>query len=165
MNDIVTQMAAVSAALRMLLAGHPERKPDELFVVASTGTTPELLDTMMSHALGGRTTFLAMFDVEEDRALLSRVMVVDGSTTKGQIQIGGGKFVKRADGSFAILSISRDDPYEYSFSSNGRRLQRRSVPDSKNRAMLELRGMQALLTKAATAPCQAEARSTSINHG
>lgn len=54
MNDIVTQMAAMSAALRMLLAGHPERKPDKLFVVASTGTTPRLLDTMMSHALHGR---------------------------------------------------------------------------------------------------------------
>jgi len=164
MNDTVTQMGAMSAALRMLLAGHPLRKPADVLVAASNGVTPEIITMMMSHAGCGRTTFLALFDVEDDTALLSRVMIVDGTTTKRQINIGGGKFVQKADGSYAILSINRDQPYEYSFSHGGRHLERQSVPDSADRAMMELSGMQALVSKAGSPACLEEARTASISH-
>lgn len=163
MNDPVNQMAAMSAALRMLLADHPLRKPADLRIAASNGVTPEIIDMMMSSAAAGRATFLALFDVEADTAILSRVMIVEGSTTRQQINIGGGKFVQKADGSFAVLSIDRNDPYEYILSKDGRRLKRQAVPDSKDRGLMELRGMQALVAKAATAACQDEARTASVH--
>ena len=118
---------------------------------------------MMSHALEGRSVILVLFDVDEDLALMSRVMVVDGSTTKGQINVGGGKFVQKADGTYAIWSINRDDPYEYGFNQSGRRLVRRAISDDSNRATLEIRGMQALIAKAGTPACLAEAYDASLN--
>ena len=163
MNNPVNQMAAMSAALRVLLADHPLRKPVDLRIAASNEVTPEIISMMMSSAVAGGATFLALFDVEADTALLSRVMIVEGSTAKQQINIGGGKFVKKEDGSFAVLSINRDDPYEYTFSKDGQRLKRQAVPDSKDRGLMELRGMQALVIKAATAACQDEARTASFH--
>ena len=163
MNDTGTHMAAMSAALRMLLASHPLRKPGDLLVAASDGVSPGVANMMMSHALEGRSVILVLFDVDEDLALMSRVMVVDGSTTKGQISVGGGKFVQKADGTYAIWSINRDDRYEYRFSQSGRRLVRGAISDDSNRATLEIRGMQALIAKAGTPACLAEAYDASLN--
>ena len=163
MNDTETQMAATSAALRMLLADHSLRKPDDLLIAASNGVSLGVLNMMMSHAFDGRSVMLVLFDVDDDLALMSRVMVVDGSTTKGQINIGGGKFVRKADGTYAIWSINRDDPYEYGFSGSGRRLVRRAINDDSNRAILEIRGMQALIAKAGTPICLGEAYDASLN--
>lgn len=162
MTDTVTQMAAMSAALRMLLADHPLRKPDNLLIAASNEVTAAIINMMMSHASSGRSVFLALFEVDGGAALMSRVMIVDGSTTKGQINIGGGKFVKKGDSSFAILSINRNDPYEYAFDHGGHHLTRKAVVKSRDRALMELHGMQALITKAGTAACQAEARDASF---
>lgn len=163
MTNAVTQMAAMSAALRMLMAGDPLSKPADLFIAASNELTQPLIQTMMSHAANRRSTFLALFKVEGDTALLEKVIVVDGSTKKGQINVSGGKFVQKADGVFAILSLSRAEPYEYSFSRDRRRLQRRSVKDVSDRAMMELRGLQALLAKAETPDCQAEAHGAAVS--
>ena len=163
MNDPMNQMAAMSAALRMLLADHPLRKPVDLRIAASNAMTPEIISMMMSSVAAGHATFLALFDVGADTAFLNRVMIVEGSTARQQINIGAGKFVRKADGSFAVLSIDRSNPYEYTFSKDGRRLKRQAVPDSKDRGLMELRGMQALVTKAATAACQIEARTASVH--
>ncbi|HEX8402670.1 MAG TPA: hypothetical protein VF628_13320 [Allosphingosinicella sp.] len=162
-NKVVTHMAAMSAAMRMLLADDPLVKPADLLIGASNELTEPLIDMMMTHAAHGRTTFLALFHVEDDAALLERVMVVDGSTTKNRINIGGGKFVQRADGGFAILLLNRHDQYEYTFSRNGRRLQRRSVLGVSDRMTMELRGVQALLSKAQTPSCQVEALGASVS--
>lgn len=163
-TTVTTQMAAMSAAIRILLSGDPLAKPAELLVAAGNEVTPALIKMMVSHAGIGRTTFLALFHIDEDMALLERIMVVDGTTTKRQINICGGKFIEKADGSYAIASISTEDPYEYTLCRKGRQLRRRSVENSANRALMELRGMQALVTEAATAACQAEAASASITH-
>lgn len=89
-------------------------------------------------------------------------MIVDASTETNQINIGGGRFVEKADGTFAVLSINRDQPYEYGFSRYGNRLERRPVSQINDRAVMELRGLQALITKSGTAACQVEARSAFI---
>ena len=95
MNDPVNQMAAMSAALRMLLADHPLRKPVDLRIAASNAMTPEIISMMMSSVAAGHATFLALFDVGADTAFLNRVMIVEGSTARQQINIGAGKFVGR----------------------------------------------------------------------
>lgn len=163
MKTIVTQMAAMSAAIRVLLARDPLAKPPELMIGASSEVTRPLIELMMAHAANGRTTFLALFHIDGDTALLERIMVVDGTTTKRRINVGGGKFIQKEDGSFAIASISTDDPYEYILFCNGRQLRRRSAENSTDRALMELRGLQALVTVAASAECQAEASSASVN--
>ncbi|MEG3153494.1 hypothetical protein [Sphingomonas sp. RB1R13] len=164
MTNAIMQMAAMSAALRMLLAGDPLTKPDDLLICASNELTEQLIKDMVANAANGRTTFLTLFYIEDDTARLDKVMVVDGSTEKNQINVGGGKLVEKANGSFAILSLNRDKPYEYAFGRNGHRLERRSVADVTDRAMMELRGLQALLAMAETAACVAEAQSASVSH-
>lgn len=163
MKTIATQMAAMTAAMRVLLAGDPLAEPTELMICASNDVTPYLITAMLAHAANGRTTFLALFHIDEDTALLERIMVVDGTTSKRQINVGGGKFIKKADGTFAIASISTDEPYEYSLCRHGRELRRRSIENNTDRALMELRGMQALVTEAASASCQAEARRANVN--
>lgn len=165
MTNAATQMAAMSAAMRTLLAGHPVAKPDNLLIAASDEVTAPVIEMMMSHAARRHSTFLALFHIEDDTALLDRVMIVDGSTIKGEVNICGGKFVQKPDGKFAILSIARDQPYEYCLVKGGRGLERRAVDDDSNRAVMELRGLQALIAKAGTPACQAEARTASIMHG
>ena len=64
MNILQTQMAAMSAAMRILLAGHPLAKPDDLLIAASDEVTAPVIEMMMSHAANGRTTFLALFHIE-----------------------------------------------------------------------------------------------------
>ncbi len=158
MINAANQMAAMSAAMRMLLANDQRAKPGNLLIAASNQVTEPILDMMMSYALQGRSTFLALFHVEDDTALLEKIMIFDGSTKKGEINVCNGKFVQRADGSFAILSINRDEPYLYRFSRGGRRMELRVVSDDRNRAVMEMRGLQALIAKASTPGCQAEAR-------
>ena len=164
MTNPATQMAAMSAAMRTLLAGHPLAKPDNLLIAASDEVTAPVIELMMSHAACEYSTFLALFNIEDDTALLDRVMIVDGSTSKGEVNICGGKFVQKPDGKFAILSIARDQPYEYCLIKGGRSLVRRAVSDDSNRAVMELRGVQALIAKAGTPACQEEARTASIKH-
>jgi hypothetical protein len=110
MTNAVTQMAAVSSAMRMLLANDPLAKPADLLIGASNELTQPLIEMMMTHAANRRTTFLAIFSIEDGTALLEKVLVVDGSTTKNQIQIGCGKFVQKADGSFAVRSFNLETP-------------------------------------------------------
>ena len=162
MTNAVTHMAAVSAAMRMLLACDQLAKPVDLMIGATDELTQPLIEIMLTHAANRRTTFLLIFTVEDDTALLERVMVVDGSTTKNQINIGAGKFIQRADGSFAIRSCNRAASYEYVFSRNGHRLQRRSVVDLSDQANMELRGLQALLAQAQLPLCQLEAVGASV---
>ncbi len=50
------------------------------------------------------------------------------------------------------------------FSKGGRRLVRTAVKDDSNRATMELRGLQALIAKAGTPACRAEARTASISY-
>ncbi len=164
MNNAANHMAAMSAAMRMLMSNDRRIKPDDLLIAAASGVSESILDLMMSHALEGRSTFLVLFHVEDDTALLEKIMIFDGSTTKDEINVGNGKFVQRADGSFAILSIDRDEPYLYRFSRGGRRLERRVVSDDSNRAIMEMRGLQALIVKAATSACQAEARTAAMSN-
>ena len=162
MINAANQMAAMSAAIRILLACDPLNKPGNLLIAATKGVTDAILDLMMSHALEGRSTFLAIFQVEDDIALLERIMVFDGSTKKGEINIGGGRFIQKACGSFAIRSLNRDEPYEYYFSRGGRRLARRSVSDNSQRAVMEIRGLQALMGMAATPACLDEVHTASM---
>lgn len=164
MTNPFTQMAAMSAAMRMLLASDQLAKPDDLLIAAANELTGEFIQMMMSHAANRCSTFLALFHIEDDLALLERVMIVDASTTAGEINVGGGKFVQKADGSFGILSINRDEPYLYSFSKGGRSLVRTAVKDDSNRATMELRGLQALIAKAGTPACRAEACNASISY-
>ena len=163
MTNAVTHMAAMSAAMRMLLACDPLAKPVDLMLGATDELTQPLIEIMMGNAANRRTTILLIFTVEDDTALLERVTVVDGSTTKNQINICGGKFVQKADGSFAILSHNRAEPCEYTFSRNGRRLQRRRVNDASDRATMELRGLQALMAKAQMHACQVEGLGASVS--
>lgn len=163
MTNPVLQMAAMSAAARMLLAGHNLKKPDDVLIAACTGGPGRYVQTMMAHAAQRRSTLLLIFSVIEETPFLDRIMVVDASTEKNQINIGGGKFVQKLDGSFAVLSINRDEPYEYGFSRCGSRLERRPLGPINDRAVMELRGLQTLINKSATAACQAEARSASIS--
>ena len=163
MTNVVTHMAAMSAAMRMLLSCDPLAKPVDVMIGATDELTQPLIEMMLTHAANRRTTILLIFTVEDDAALLERVTVVDGSTTKNHINIGGGKFVQRADGSFAILSLNRAEPYEYTFSRNGRRLHRRSVKDVSDRATMELRGLKALMAQAQTPICQVEGIDASVS--
>ncbi len=164
MTDAVTQMAAISAATRMLLAGHRYRKPDDVLIAACEGAPGNVIEFMMRDAAQKRSTLLLIFSTVEDTPFLERIMIVDASTEKNHVNIGGGKFVQKADGSFAVLSINRDQPYEYGFSRCGSRLERRAAGYINDRAVMELSGLQALITKSGTAACQAEARSASIRH-
>lgn len=157
MTNATNQMAAMSVAMRMLLANHPLTKPTNLLIAACDGVAESTLDMMMRHGLEGRATFLAIFEVAEDIAFLAKVMIVDGATTKGEINVCNCQFVQKTNGSFAIRSMNRDQPYEYSFTRGGRRLQRRAVKDDSDRGIMEIRGLQALLAKAATPACRAEA--------
>ncbi|MXO76180.1 hypothetical protein GRI40_13255 [Altererythrobacter aerius] len=159
MKNALIQMGAVSAALRMLLANHQLAKPNDLLIAAADGVTETIIEMMMSHAFAGRSTFLAVFRTEDDIALLDRIMVVDGTSKKGQIDVCIGKFVRKADGTFALRSANREKPYEYVFDRGGRRLKRWAVKDDRDRAMMEIRGLQALMEKAATAACLEEGRS------
>jgi hypothetical protein len=162
MNNTVTQMAAISAAIRMLLSGNQRAKPGDLLIAATNGITGDLIETMMAHAADNRSTFLLVFKVDENTALLEKIMIIDASTKKGEIKIGSGKFVEKPNGSFAVRSINRDDCYEYSFDRSGRRLVRRAVKDDNNRAAMELRGLQALIAKSATPSCLREAGQLSV---
>lgn len=164
MNNAANQMAAVSAAMRMLLAGDPLIKPDDLLIAAVNEVTGSVVEFMVSHAMQGRSTFLAVFNVDEGTALLERVLICDGSTLAGEINIGAGSFIQKANGRFAIRSANRDAPYEYFFSRGGRRLARRGVADDSDRAAMKLRGLQALMVKAATPACRAEAHSASMTY-
>ncbi|HEX8533837.1 MAG TPA: hypothetical protein VF662_06685 [Allosphingosinicella sp.] len=157
MNNIVTQMAAISAAMRMLLAGDQIVKPRNLLIAAASGLTNQLIETMMSHAASKRSTFLAMFQIQGNAAYLEKVLVVDASTTKGEINIGAGKFIQKPDDTFAILSLNREQPYQYALRNSGRRLVRSPADIQGDRALMEFRGLQALLSKAATSECQREA--------
>jgi hypothetical protein len=163
MINAANQMAAMSAAMRRLLASDRLAKPRNLLIAAADGVTEGIAAMMMSHAREGRSTFLAIFQVERDAALLERVLIVDGSTKKSEINVLCGKFVQKADGSFAILSANRAQPYEYYFGRGGRRLERRPVGDDSNRAVMEMRGLQALMAKAATPACRAEARTATMS--
>jgi len=163
MTNAVNQMAAMSAAMRMLLANDPLAKPADLLIGASNELSEPIIEMMMAHASQRRTTFMALFTIEDDTALLEKVMVVDGSTTKNRINIGAGKFVQKDDGSFAVLMCSCGGPREYSFSGDGRRLLRRDATGSSDRATMELRGLQALLAKAQTPSCQVEALGASVS--
>ncbi len=163
MKNTVTQMAAISAAMRMLLSGQQLAKPDDLLIAAADGLTEALAEMMMLHAGSDCSTFLAIFQVEDDTALLEKILIVDASTKKGQINVGAGKFVQKADGSFAILSANREAPHEYRFSRSGRRLLRRAVEVDSSRAAMEIRGLQALLAKAASAECQTDALQRSVS--
>lgn len=162
MKNAVIHMGAVSAALRMLLANHPLTKPNDLLIAAADGVTETILKMMMSHAFAGRSTFLAVFRTEEDNALLEKIMIFDGTTKKGQIDVCVGKFVRKADGTFAVRSANRDKPYEYIFDRGGHRLKRRAVKDDRTGAMMEIRGLQALIDKAATPVCLEEGRTSSM---
>ena len=162
MNNTVTQIAAITAAMRMLLAGHPVAKPCDLLIAASTGLTEPLIEMMMSHAAAKRSTFLALFRDEAGTALLDKLIIVDAATNKSEINISGGQVIRKPDGSFAILSINRDQPYESRFSNAGQRLVRRTVHDQGNRALMEIEGLRALAAKAAMPECQEEAAQRSV---
>lgn len=161
MKNAAIQMGAVSAALRMLLANHQVTKPNDLLIAAADGVTETIIKMMMSHAFAGRSTFLAVCRTEDDNALLEKIMIADGTTKKGQIDVCVGKFVRKADGTFAVRSANREKPYEYIFDRGGRRLKRWAVKDDRDRAMMEIRGLQALMEKAATPACLEEGRSAS----
>lgn len=164
MNDnIVSQMGAVSAALRMLLATDQQAKPDDLLIAACTGVTDQLLRTMLLHAKERQSTFLLIFRTDDEAALLEKVMIVDASTNQSEINIGGGKFVQKPDGSFAIRSLSQAQPYEYSLTNAGRRLVRRAVNPVADCGVLELQGLQALIAKAGTPECRKEALKLSVH--
>lgn len=163
MINAANHMAVMSAAMRMLPAGDRLAKPDDLLIAAASEVSGPIIGMMMSHAAHRRATFLALFQVEDDTALLEKIMFVDGSTRKGEIKIGAGKFAQTADGSFAILSINRDGPYEYRFSRGGGRLERRAVRDDSNCSAMDMREMQALLAEAATPACRAEPSFASIS--
>jgi hypothetical protein len=162
MNDTVTQMAAISAAIRMLLSGHRVAKPRDLLIAASTSLSEPLVELMMAHAAAKRSTFLALFREEDGVVLLEKILVVDASTKKSEINIGAGQLIRKPDGSFAILSANRDAPYEYSLSNSGRRLVRRAANGPRNRASMELEGLKALMQKAAMQECQEEALQRSV---
>gem|GEM_PF-5201253 len=164
MINAVTQMAAMAAAARMLLAGHLYRKPDDVLIAACAGVPRNVIELMMQEAAHKRSTLLLIFSTVENTPFLERIMIVDASTEANQINIAGGKFVQKADGSFAVLSVNRDQPYEYAFSRCGSRLQRLPVSHIHDRAVMELRGLQALITKSGTDACQTEARSASIRY-
>lgn len=162
MKNAEIHMGAMSAALRMLLANHQLTKPNDLLIAATDGVTETILKMMMSHAFAGHSAFLIVFRTEDDNALLDRIMIVDSTSKTGQIDVGVGKFVRKADGTFAVRSANRDKPYEYVFDRGGHRLKRRAVKDGRTGAMMETRGLQALLTKAATPACLEEARRASM---
>jgi hypothetical protein len=162
MNDTISQMAAITAAIRMLLSGHRVTKPRDLLIAASTSLTAPLVELMMSHAAAKRSTFLALFREEDGVALLEKILVVDASTKKSEINVGAGQLIRKPDGSFAILSANREKPYEYRLANSGRRLVRRAVDDRGHRATMELEGLKALMAKAAMQECQEEALQRSV---
>lgn len=157
MNKAQIHMAAMSIAIRKLMAGHPLAKPDTLAIAAAEEVTTAIISRMLSVARMGGTTFLALFRVEDDEALLERIMICDGTTSKNVIQVGCGNFIAQADGTYAIASFNMEDGYQYTISRNGRRLRRRPTRHAADRALVEVRGIQALMTEAASADCQAEA--------
>lgn len=157
MNTNIIHMAAMSSAIRKLLSGKPNTKPETLLIAAAQEPTQAIIAQMLSIAKTGGTTFLALFSVEDDAVLLDRIMIVDGTTNPQIIQVGCGNFIEKADGTYAIASLSVEDGYEYVFNRGGRELKRRTVVHASDRALMEMRGIQALITKAASVACQAEA--------
>lgn len=164
MSNIITHhMAAMSAAMRMLLAGKRLSKPENVEIAAAFELSPAIIQRMLELGKFGGTTFLALFSADGEEALLERIVVMDGSTTgHRQIQLCCGKFIKKADGTYAIAGFDTDDCWEYVFARGGRTLMRRSAMPSTDRAFGEMRGAQALVTLAASAQCQKEAASACI---
>lgn len=162
MNNAMMHVAAMSAAMRKLLAGKPLAKPDNVEIAAAQEISPEIIARMLELARLGGTTFLALFTVEGDEALFEKVMIADGSTGHRQIKIGCGKFIQKSNNSFAIASFDPEDAYEYAFTRKGRTLVRRSITPAASRALEEMRGIQALVTLAASDDCQEEARTACI---
>lgn len=159
MNEhAVNQIAAMSAAMRILLTGYETRKPDDLQIVAATGVSGETLQESMAFAASGYSTFLAIFNIDGSEATLEKVVFVVPSPRKKRMEInlGVGSFVQKDDGSFAILSNNTATPFEYAISRSGRRLIRRSVKERGNRAGMQLNGLRALFAKAAEPECRGE---------
>lgn len=126
MTKVEIQMGAMSAALRMLLAGNDTSKPADLMIAASTGFDAQIGELMMSNAAKSRSTLLALFVVEDGTALLDKIMWVDATSKKGEINIGAGKFVQWPDGRFSILSLAGRIPTNMGS----------AVPDGASRARL-----------------------------
>lgn len=159
-QSAVKHMAAMTAAMRTLLADHKKLKPKDLQIVAATGLSESLVNMMLSTALGGCSTLLALFNIESPDTTLEKIFFVDGSTRK-DINIGVGRFIQKTNGRFAILSANRDRPYEYAFSRCNRRLVRRAVQGDVDHAFMELNAMRALLAEAASPECRGETFETS----
>ena len=155
-------MAAMSAAMRRLLAGMPLAKPENVEIASAQVASPAIIERMLDLARLGGTTFLPLFSADDEEILLERILIADGITGHRQIRLGCGKFIEKSDGTYAIASYDIDDAYEYAFVRNGRTLKRRAATPTMDRALGEMRGVQALVTLAASADCQNEASSACI---
>lgn len=162
-NTVTHHMAAMSAAMRILLAGKRLAKPENVEIAAALDLSPAIIQRMLELGKLGGTTFLALFAADGEEALLEKVIIMDGSTTgHRQIRLTCGKFIGKENGTYAIASWDPQDAYEYAFARGGLSLVRRSALSATDRAFGEMRGAQALVTLAASAQCQKEAASAAV---
>jgi hypothetical protein len=142
------QMAAMSAALRMLLSGHPLAKPTNVQIIAAGAFPAREAAQFVSLAGTGQNTLLLVFNTDGAEPILRFVMVFDGVTDPDQVYAGTCSVIQKADGTFALLS-QNEEVFEITFSKMGRTLNRTRV-QPENRASQEEAGLRALREMAAS---------------
>lgn len=149
-----SQLAATSAALRILLSGCPLAKPDNVQIVASLGFPATELAQFVGLAREGRNTILLIFEEQDGEAVFRQIIVVDGTSDTQQIYVGTCLPILKADGTFALLS-QNEDPQEICFVDKGTVLSRKAAT-VENQERLQERGLRALERKAESKEAMSE---------
>lgn len=150
--EAVKQMAATCAAMQMLLSGGGEISDLRIFGGASFPRPHS--DQIARTAKPGCLTLIVAFKCNGSETLVDSMLLLDASSNKKMLWIGLYSFVQSADGKFALRLAGRGQPTEWIFNRRSNRLVSRPVKDDTDRGIAELRGLQALLAKAATPECQ-----------
>ena len=148
---VVKMVGATCSAMRMLLGD--DQDINDLQIIATFGHPKEFAHPMAGAALQGRSTLVVVFTQEGRDALIDNILLAHAALNKKSTTIGCCRFVQSDDGRFALRFLERDDPLETIVSRGGRRLVSRTVKNDKNWATAELKGMKALLEKAAAVGC------------
>lgn len=150
--EAVKQMAATCAAMQMLLSG--DREIPDLHILGGTSFPEAHSAEIGTAAKQGRSTLIVTFQCDGPEALVDKILFLNASKKKKTLSISFCSLVQSEDGKFALRLVGREQAIESVFSRSGNRLISRLVKDDSARAIAELKGLKALLAKAATAECQ-----------
>ena len=151
-SETVKQMAATGAALQLLLSG--DREIRDFHILLGTSMPDSEIVRIGYAAKEGRSTLGVTFKCHGSEALVENLFFFKPFVKQQLMSMSVCSFVQSEDGKFALRVARREQPTEHIFSRSSNRLVSRPVKDDTGRAMAELRGLQALLAKAATPECQ-----------